>query len=330
MTPLRPAALLALVLALCGAARPAPANELQYRAINQNLEEARSLVGKARFEQALEELSLAEGLPGNTNRHTADIAMLRATALLGLPPSPERRQQAVEALVVLLHVDPEGSSLARASDEARALAQQLKAERALILHDRLVTVRTGRPLRLRVRLTGARFGEVQLFARYRLEPEASGPGSVQQLAALTDPEEYVKVPLEPAGAASFEAFLRPGVGGVPAEGDHVLRYYLEAIGPGGALLDSNGTAVAPIRVQLSATRTEGAGLGGADSVVALDEGGKPAHPPPPPPPPPPWYKDWRILGGAGAGLVVVGVVAAIVLTPKPLPPAGSLGTVTLP
>lgn len=316
------------MLALC-AVVPARAAELVYRSTNQNLENGKSLAGKARFEQALEELQLAETLPGNTNRHLAEIGALKATSLLGLGVTPERRQAAVEALVAMFHVDPDGTALALASDDAKALAQALKAERALLLHDRLVTVRTGRPLRIRARLTGAGFGEAQVFVRYRVEPDVDQL-SGEQLARISDPAEYVKVALEPAGSA-VEAYLRPGVGGIPQEGEHVLRYYLEAIGPGGALLDANGSAALPIRVQLSTTRTEGAGIAGADAVLAtLDEGGKMAHPPPPPPPPPPWYRNWKVLGPVGGGLVVVGIVAAVVLSPRPQPVSGSLGTVTLP
>src|SRR6478752_6004604 len=79
-------ALVALPLAL--APLSARATELQYRAQNLNLEEGRSLVGKARYEQALEELTLAENLPGNTNRHVAEIGALKATALLGMGATP--------------------------------------------------------------------------------------------------------------------------------------------------------------------------------------------------------------------------------------------------
>ena len=323
-----PLALLPLVLALC-AALPARAAELVYRSTNQNLENGKSLAGKARFEQALEELQLAETLPGNTNRHLAEIGALKATSLLGLPVTPERRQAAIEALVGMFHVDPEGTALALASDDAKALAQALKAERALLLHERLVTVRTGRPLRIRARLMGAKFGEAQLLVRYRVEPD-DAQLSVEQLMRISDPEEYVRVALEPSGNGA-EVYLRPGVGGIPQDGEHVLRYYLEAIGPGGVLLDANGSAALPIRVQLSTTRTEGAGIGGADAILAtLDEGGKMAHPPPPPPPPPPWYKNWKILGPVGGGIVIAGIVAAVVLSPKPQPASGTLGTVTLP
>ncbi|MBS2021642.1 MAG: hypothetical protein JST92_04485 [Deltaproteobacteria bacterium] len=324
-----PRALIGLALAVL-AALPARAAELQYRAENKNLEEARSLVGKARYEQALEELQLAETLPGNTNRHIADIGALKATALLGLGVNPERRQQAIEALVSMFHVDPEGTALSNASEDAKALAAQLKAERALLLHDRLVTVRTGRPLRLKARLVGAKAGDVQVFAHYLTEPEG-GAQDAKAIAALTDPEQFVKVQLEASGANAYEVYLRPGVGGVPADGEHVIRYYLEAVGAGGVVLDANGSATQPIRVQLSATRAEGAGVGGADNVVvALDEGGHVAHPPPPPPPPPPWYQNWKIVGPIGVVVVAVAVGTIIAVQPKPQPASGTLGTVTLP
>ncbi|HTR97507.1 MAG TPA: MATE family efflux transporter [Candidatus Acidoferrales bacterium] len=73
-----------LALLACAISLPAAALEMQFRGTNQNLEEARSLVGKARYEEALDELATAEQLPGNTNRHLADIYALRASALLGL------------------------------------------------------------------------------------------------------------------------------------------------------------------------------------------------------------------------------------------------------
>ena len=325
---LRRASAAALALAASSGALPAVAAEIRYRGKNLNLEEARSLVGKARYEEALEELQTAEQLPGNTNRHLADLFLLRASALLGLPPNAERTAQAKQALVSLFHVDPEGLGLPLSSDPVRRLAQQVRAERPLLLHDRLVTVRTGRPMRLRARVTGAQAASI--FVRYRVEPELDASGNLP-LASLGDPDEYVRVQLDPRGSDSFEAFLRPGVGGIPSDGEQVIRYYLEAFDSAGKLLDSNGTAQEPIRVQLSETRTEGAGVGGADVVLAtLDEGGKMAHPPPPPPPPPPWYKRWEIVGPIGGALVIGGVIALVVLSPKPQPPGGSLGTVSLP
>src|SRR2546430_12985095 len=116
--------LLALLFSL-----PGLAAEIQYRDKNLNLEEARKLVQKQQWTAALEELQTAESLPGNTNRHRADIAALRASALLGA--SPESRQLAVESLVAMFHVDPEGTALAGATDAARALAQELRSQQAL-------------------------------------------------------------------------------------------------------------------------------------------------------------------------------------------------------
>ena len=77
-------------------------------------------------------------------------------------------------------------------------------------------------------------------------------------------------------------------------------------GPGGAVLDSNGTAKDPIRLTLSDTLPEAAG------IAALDEGGRPAHPVVPPPPTP-WYKRWGIIGTV-AGVLVVGSVLALIAT----------------
>ena len=276
---------------------------------NQNLAEARRRVQKQQWAQALDELQAAEQLPGNTTRHRAEIAALRASALLGQPG--EHGPQAREQLVQLFHLDPEGAALASATPAARGLAQELRSERALVLHERLATVRTGRPLRIRARLAGAAVGAPQLFLSYGLE-------------GATDEGDFVRVPMEPAGAHTWEAWLRPGVGGVPRGGEHVLRYFIEAVVPGGAVLDSNGTARDPIRAQLSETLPETTGL------AALDEGGKVAHPPPPPPPATPWYRRWEIAGPVGGALLVGGVLAAVLLQPKPQPMPGSLGRVDLP
>ena len=320
-----------LLAAFALVSAPARAAEMQYRGTNQNLEEARSLVGKARYEEALEELLTAEQLPGNTNRHLADIDALRASALLGLAPTPEHKADAAEALFQLWHVDPEGTSLASATQAAKDLAQEVRATRPIVLTDRIVTARSGRPVRIRARLSAAAPPGSTLYVRYRAEPEFD-ISDVQQTASLVDPEEFAKVQLEPAGQY-FEAYLRPGVGGIPSEGEHVIRYYVEAFGPDGRPLDSNGNARQPIRMQLSETRTEGAGVGGADAIIAtLDEGGKAAHPPPPPPIGPPWYKRWEIIGPVG-GVIIAGVVVGIIVAqPKPQPATGpnSLGRIDLP
>lgn len=279
---------------------------------NRNLVEARKRVEKQQWAEALEELQAAEQLPGNSSRHLAEIAALRASALLGqAPPTPERRQQAREELLKVFHYDADAAALAQATPAARDLAQELRAAHALVLHERLGTVRTGRPIRVRARLAGAVVGAPQLFLDYGIQ-------------GATEEGDWIRVPMDPAGAQQYEAWLRPGVGGMPGGGEHVLRYFIEATGAGGALLDSNGTAADPIRASLSETLPETSGL------AALDEGGKAAHPPPPPPPPTPWYRRWEIVGPVGGALVIGGVVAAVLLQPKPQAVPGSLGRVDLP
>jgi hypothetical protein len=298
--------MLAILLLLAVAAEP-----------NKNLEEAARRVQRGEFGIALEELQLAGQLPGNSIRQRARIEALRASALVGLqPPMPENERDAAGALLEMYHLDPEGSELGEATEAAKALAQKMHSERLLILHERLVTARSGRPLRVRARLAGARPGsgaEPQLFLNYR---------------PLTGEEpEYVRVQMDRAATAdTYETWLRPGVGAMPARGEQVVDYFIEALGPAGAALDSNGAALDPIRLQLSETLPEAAGL------AALDEGGKPAHPYVPPPRAP-WYKRWGTVGPIGAALGVViagGVVALVLLQPKPQPASGSLGRVDLP
>ena len=274
------------------------------------LANARSLLAAGKYGDALVDLQAVSQMYGNTMREIAEIDALRASALLGLPASPEHRIDAVEALTHMYHVDPDGTALARATEAAKAMAQQLRTERTLVLTDRIVTARSGRPLRIRARIAGVRMGEPQVFLNYSAQHGSEEP-------------EYIRVPMDhiPTGDV-YEAWLRPGVGGVPAGGEHLVLYFIEALGPGGLLLDSNGTAKDPIRLTLSDTLPEAAG------IAALDEGGRPAHPPPPPPPVP-WYKKWYILGPV-AGVLLAGGIVAYALEPKPQPQPGSLGRLDLP
>lgn len=275
------------------------------------LANARSLIAAGKYADALVDLQAVSRMYGNTMQEQAEIFSLRASALLGLPDTPEHQKDAADALLAMVHVDPEGTALARASDAARKLAQQIRNSRALVLTDRILSARAGRPVRIRARLAGARIGEPQLFLDYSAQHGSEEP-------------EYVRIPMNRVAVAdTYEAWLRPGVGGVPGGGEHLLVYYLEAVGPDGAVLDSNGTAKDPIRLTLSDTLPEAAG------IAALDEGGRAAHPLLPPPPTP-WYRRWGIVGTVAGVLLVGGVVAIIALQPKPQPSGGTLGTVGLP
>ena len=113
------------------------------------------------------------------------------------------------------------------------------------------------------------------------------------------------------------------MGGIPGGGEHLLLYYIEAVDPGGIVLDSNGTARDPIRLTLSDTLPEAAG------IAALDEGGRPAHPVLPPPPRP-WYKRWGVLGTVAGVIVIGGTLVLILAQPKPQPSQGNLGRLDLP
>jgi hypothetical protein len=285
------------------------------------LANARSLLAAGKYADALVDLTAVSQMYGNTLREQAELSALRASALLGLPESEEHRRDAAEALVAMYHVDPEGTALTRATDAAKALAQHMRSGRALVLTDRVVTARSGRPLRIRARLMGAHVGEPQLFLNYSAQHGGEEP-------------EYVRVPMDRVGlqegghekniaSPAYEAWLRPGVGGMPGGGEHLLLYFIEAMGPGGMLLDSNGTPKDPIRLTLSDTLPEVAG------IAALDEGGRPAHPVVPPPPTP-WYKRWEIVVPIVAVLVVGGVAVGVATQPKPQPAPGTLGRLDLP
>ena len=294
-----------LLLALLLLAAPAEPDRLA---------NARSLVAAGKYADALVDLHAVSQMYGNTPREQAELSALRASALLGLPETDEHRKDAAEALVAMYHVDPDGTALQRATAAARALAQQIRGGRALVLTDRIVTARSGHPLRIRARLMGAHAGEPQLYLSY----------SATRGAGAGDEQEFVCVQMDRVAAeGTYEAWLRPGVGGVPAGGEHLLLYFIEAVGPGGMLLDSNGTPKDPIRLTLGGALPEAAG------IAALDEGGQPAHPLVPPPSRP-WYKRWEIVVPIVAVLVAGGVVAGIEAQPRPQPSPGTLGRVDLP
>lgn len=275
------------------------------------LANARSLLQAGKYADALVDLQAVSQLYGNTLREQAEVAALRASALLGLPDSAEHQKDAAEALVAMYHADPEGTALQQATGAARTLAQGLRGQRALVLSERLVTARSGRPLRIRARLSVAPAFEPQLWLGYSAQHGGDEP-------------EYIRIPMEREAAQDlYQAWLRPGLGGVPGGGEHLLLYFIEAVGAGGVLLDSNGTARDPIRLTLSDTLPEAAG------IAALDEGGKPLHPLLPPPVRP-WYRRWEIVGPIVGALVIGGVVGAVVAQPKPQPAPGTLGRVDLP
>ena len=275
------------------------------------LANARSLVAAGKYADALVDLQAVSQMYGNTPREIAEMYALRASALLGLPASAEHRIDAVEALTQMFHVDPDGTALAHATDEAKSLAQHIRSERSLVLTDRIVTARSGRPLRIRARLVGARLGEPQIFLNYSAQHGSEQP-------------EYVRIPMERIAKEDvWEAWLRPGIGGMPSGGEHLVLYYIEAVDQGELLLDSNGTAKDPIRLTLSDTLPEAAG------IAALDEGGRPAHTPLPQPSRP-WYKRWEIVAPIVGVIVIGGTIALIATQPKPQPIEGNLGRMDLP
>jgi hypothetical protein len=296
-----------------GAARAASA--VVERGDNKNLDEARKLVAKGSFEPALEELKLAEGLPGASARQLAEIAALRASALLGLPATPERAKLADEALLQALHRDPVGIALQQASAAAQARAQALKNDRTLLLHERAGAARSDRPLLIQARLAGLPATGARVTLHYRVEPEAADQSGSD--------EEYVALSLDQQRNGTFEAYLRPGIGGMPNGGERVLRYYLEAVGADGALLDSNGTLRDPVRAQLTGKEIAAA----INTALTVDEGAKR---PVVEVPTTPWYKRWQIVAPA-AGILAAGAVTAIILMqPKPQATPGTLGKVDLP
>src|SRR5947209_8480195 len=82
-----------------------------------------------------------------------------------------------------------------ATDAAKALAQQMRSTRALVLTDRIVTARSGRPLRVRARLVGSYVGEPQVFLSYNAQHGG-------------DDADYIRVPMDRSGGG-YEAWLRP-------------------------------------------------------------------------------------------------------------------------
>lgn len=272
--------------------------------VNQNLEEARKLFGKARYPQAEAELKTAEALPGTTVEQRAEIYALRAS--IHLVQKKSDTASARRLLLTEIHLDPSGDALTKAgSTEARELGQALRAERSLVLHERFDHVVAGRPILLRARLSGPPQAAT-FHVHYRPE-EAT---------------EYAVVQLEKTRGEWSEIFLRPGVGGVPASVGQSIAYYIDATTEDGSVLDSNGDAANPLVIQLT---TEAAAID-IPAAQTFDEGWRP--PAPPPEPIPLWeaHPYWIAAGGVAAVGLGVGLYFALRAGPNP---RGTLGEIDL-
>lgn len=267
-----------------------------FQARNQNLEYAKELVKRGRYEDALDELDVAAKLPGNSLRLVAELHATRAQALLLKDEPDEPTARAL--LVEMLHVDPEATMLADAPEAVQAVVESLRAEQVLVLHDRIVVSRAGRPMRVRARLVDPlnQVTEVKLYykgnhlTKYSMEPMKKGPSA--WLGYLREPSI-----LAPDGV----------------DDEYLIDYYITAENVLGDVVDSNGSAKSPITTEISATRNEEAGLTtGVDltAITALREGPLP-EPEVVAAPVVPLYKRWYVLAGAGA--VVVGAVVATVI-----------------
>lgn len=87
------------------------------------------MIAAGKYADALVDLQAVSQMYGNTMQEQAEIHALRASALLGLPDTPEHRHDAADALVAMVHIDPEGTAFARASDAAQKLAEQIRSSR---------------------------------------------------------------------------------------------------------------------------------------------------------------------------------------------------------
>lgn len=292
---------LRLAAALALLSSPALAGTLTFRATNQNLEQARKLVAKGRFDAALEELATAEALPGNTNAQLADLYVLRATALLG-EGNPDVTG-AKDALVRGAHMDPEDAALARSGSEAaRRLSHEVLAERLVVLHQRLVHVEAGLPVRVRARATGPVL-DFELVLHYR-------PEGISDFAQLA---------MDPVPGGQFEAWLRPHLGGVSGDPEQLVAYYIDARAPDGTVLDTDGDAAHPILMLLTGDKAAAA------AELPHDEGGGKA---PAPPPPPLWKTPWALATAGSVAVAAVGVGLYFALRPGPAP-KGTLGEIDI-
>lgn len=267
-----------------------------FQARNQNLEYAKQLVARGRYEDALEELDVAEKLPGNSLRLIAEMQATRAQALL-LRDEPDEAAARFH-LIEMLHVDPEATMLSDAPQAVRDVVDALRAEQVLVLHDRIVVSRAGRPMRVRATVVDPQDQVVAVKLYYK-------------------GNHLTKYSMEPMkkGATSWVGYLRDPSLLAPegAEDEFLIDYYVTAENILGDVVDSNGSAEAPIVAEISATRNEEAGLTtGVDltAVTALREG-PPPEPEVAPDPVVPLYKRWYVL--TGAGVVVAGAIVGTVV-----------------
>lgn len=275
-----------------------------FAARNRNLDYARELAQKGRYADALEELDVAASQKGNSQRIVAEIHATRAHALL-LGPKPDA--DAARGLVVdALHIDPDGKVFDGAPDQLAGLVAEVRSSDVLVLHERLVVARGGRPVRVKVRVTDPKKTVTAVTLHYKGTHLSQFSAEPMQRTATA----WVGYVRDPAALAP------PGV-----SDEFLVDYYVDATDKVGDVLDSNGSAEAPVTVQISATRAEEAGLAAGIDLTQVSElrDGPPLIPPPPPEPPKAWHQRWYVWAGAGA--VVAGIAAGTIYAltrPDPL------------
>jgi hypothetical protein len=278
-------------------------------------EEANTLFGKKKYDDAWKKLDTIADLEGYTPELANKIRVRRAEILMSRKKTDPA---AAKALILrVLHEDKEGKLFANAIPLVLSLADDARHSHAFIFHEPLPFSRPGRPLKLkakaveptetidvvRLHFRGHGFTE---YSEQKMNRDISGWSFL-----LREPES-----MAPAGVTD----------------DYSIDYYLTAEDSTGKVVDQDGSPDEPLLTTLSSEKVVGVEkASGVDlNAVARAENAPPVVAPPPPPETP-WYLRWYTL--TAGGVVVAGAVTAIVLAatrPHAALPADRLGTLTFP
>ncbi len=274
------------------AAAPTPA-------VNRYVEEAKKRAAAGRCDEALEELSLGEQMPGNPPEVLRDIHLVRgvcAVAAAGGRLDADARREFDRAL----KIDPEATLPAPFSQALRDLLEAHRQHTVVLRHEPIARVAAGRPVQIRATLHDPAHRVSDLILAWRIDPE--------------DP--FTEVVMRPVRAGHYAAFLPlPDLENDPRP--LLVDYYLAAVDAQGKVLDSVGSDFHPHTLEVVP----------AERIEAVD---LPVAERPPPPPPPPLYTQWWVYAAAGAALLLLGGGVALATARPPEPPQGSLGTFELP
>lgn len=265
------------------------------------LDVARSYAKARRFPQALDVLDAAE--KADNPVEVAEQIVLDRLEYLLTQPRPDQKK--ADALVVaMLRKNPDGEIFERAIEQVKAIVDDVRNERVLVVLDEPGALRPDRPVRLRARVLDPKTEVASLHLRYRSQGTQSWD-SEEMRKTTGDWTGFIRRPdaLAPAGKSD----------------DYQVEFVIEAQSETGRKVDSYGSREEPALLDISTARWQEAESARREAAPVLSELPEVVlEPAPQLEPGKPWYTRWYTIAGASA--VVVGtaaVVTAVILSKPP-------------